>query len=78
MNNAAILIACQYYKDDSLCDLIGVNHDVEMMKDVLLNYCGCEEKNVFTFINDDPERCAPTGSEIISGISKIADNFADV
>lgn len=75
MNNVAILVGCQHYTDPGLQNLIGVNNDVDLMKETLINYCGCNQDMVFSFTSNDEYVGNPTGSDILSQICATANKF---
>ena len=70
MNNVAILVGCQHYTDPGLQNLIGVNNDVDLMKETLINYCGCNQDMVFSFTSNDEYVGNPTGPTT-SGVNAV-------
>lgn len=75
MNNLAILVGCQYYSEEVLSDLLGVNHDVSLMHEALLNYCGCKENNIVELFNCIENDYRPTGIEILNKIRTIRNSW---
>ena len=75
MNNVAILVGCQHYTDSCLQNLIGVNKDVNLMKETLLNYCGCSQDTIFSLTCNDEDMGKPSGSDILNKISETAERF---
>jgi hypothetical protein len=76
MNNAAILIGCQYYSDSRLSKLNGVNNDVSIMQETLTNYCGCKPSDVVAITSEDVTGKEPSGHTILNIIGKIAEKNA--
>ena len=75
MNNIAILAGCQYYLDDTLNNLIGVNYDVSLMRRALIDYCGCCEDNVFELTNYVENNYRPSGGDILNQIRLLKGNY---
>lgn len=66
MNNAALILACETYKDCSFQPLYGVRRDAENMLRVLTEKCGCSEVQI---LGDTDERPA-TGHGIMEAVIK--------
>ena len=74
MNNIAILVGCQYYSDEHLNHLNGVNYDVSIMKEALTNYCGCDANDIIELVNEKEDIAKPTGTGILKEIQKVNKN----
>lgn len=71
MDNLAILVGCQYYSEETLSDLPGVNYDVGLMRGALADHCGCKENNIFELFSCIENDYQPTGSEILKQIRAV-------
>ena len=65
MSNIAFLTACSHYIDDLLVDLDGVEHDVQIMRKSLIEYCGCDEADVFSMTSCDNENGILSGDSLL-------------
>lgn len=74
MNNVAILAGCEDYADQAFENLVGVSHDIRLMHEALIKYCGCEERTVFEITKNYNNQKELSGVEILNNIRDIADN----
>lgn len=78
MRNVAIIAACEYYQDEQLQNLVGVNHDITLIKTAFMNSCHCSEEDVFTIENSNPAFYAPTGVQILRTINSISKKYTSI
>lgn len=77
MNNVAILSGCEYYSDRTLENLIGVSHDIQLMHETLIKYCGCEESTIFEITENQKDKEELSSTEIIDHIINIAERTSN-
>lgn len=65
MSNVAFLSACSHYEDGNLHPLHGVEHDVQIMRQALIDYCGCDEADVYSLTSDDSDNGKLYGSSLL-------------
>lgn len=75
MNNIAILIGCQKYRN--YAELKGVNRDIKLMKEALIKYGCCQPDNIITIQNKRNDSTQPSATQILSQIQSIAETLAN-
>ena len=78
MNNVAILSGCEYYADQALENLIGVSHDIQLMHEALIKYCGCKESTVFEITENNKDQKVLSGTDILTSIRGIVDQTLNI
>lgn len=66
MNNIAFLIGCEEYDLNDIQNLRGINHDIDLMRDALIDNCGCTPERVIVITNQPNSVASPIGTSILN------------